>query len=307
MSAIPEYYTPQVHANGGLALVDLVKWLIGDHDTLVGPGWTIVEAYDGTLRETPSGAGISLAELGAGNNWRVGVIPLNSWIVLESGVSLVSGNSFQIYIEYDTTTNADIYLLPLADFATGGGAQSPPTLPTKIGTSDTTPHSFGFQASGATYLGIADETMLSFVYDNTTVLEWLYVGEVDGARAADVRPFVINSDGAAVFLDLNGANFRRISPVDDTTDLSGVPEGFGLTRCDTGDDSFLNAYGAYPVGVNFTTAGHTHNVGWLRHLRCVDRNVGSRGTLGNLAWAHFNNSVSGAGFAMAWDGATAYP
>lgn len=312
MSLTPNIYPKVSHPSGGVALRDLILFLLNDHGSYTGPGWTWVDSYDaaGGFRETPQSDGTTLdvAQFAnPANKWAVGDISAGSWIVLRSGASLVHATHFHVFLEFYTTTNIRFHLLPMDNYDNGLALSGnrPDWTTMAIPKVPATYGNMGVSASGANYSAVVDETVLNWVFDDGGALNWLCIQEVDASKAADTRPFVCLNNSGGVHLTTSGAYWSRLSPVDDTTVITGFPEGLGLVQCSAGADGLLGEYGIYPVGVYFTTGGHVHTAGWLRHIRCADGGIGARGTLDTKNYVYFREGY--AAVAFPWDGVTDYP
>lgn len=115
----------------------VVEFITGDH-AQEGPviPWTVIEADDTSRRDTPSGGNSSADDIPVANLWNPtnsGDLPTGSWCVVESADSDEGpGVHLQILFDVVSATSLDMYLIPKADFVTGGGTTGGalPTLPT---------------------------------------------------------------------------------------------------------------------------------------------------------------------------------
>ena len=89
------FYPAVPHGTLLEALPQMVRWLVNDHPTYTGPGWTIVEASSNSRREVPSNPS-NIDSLAQATDWAAGSIAINDWIVLESA-NANNSNHFQIY------------------------------------------------------------------------------------------------------------------------------------------------------------------------------------------------------------------
>jgi hypothetical protein len=287
------------HVTMASAVYALVQFLTDEHPTDEGPGWEVVEAYDGADLDTPSG-GTKLADLPSDNAWQTGPLTsTGSWIVLRSlGGSVAT--KFQLYIEYGATSQMQYLLIPFDDFATGVGG-SPPTFPstafgTALGTL-VTYQPFGNGVVGHMY-AVADEGMVAFVTDSIqpVSLRWFYAGEVDqfpGQSSSDARPFILMDNPTTGFDDDSSLEvWNRISPFDDTTLITNGhvcfykidEEGQSIHSKQNSVAGSLSTLGVNlvsPVPILWDTTSHTHIAGMLRNVFCADGTLGMRQTINN--------------------------
>lgn len=305
---------------GGLR--NLVDWLTGSsRGSLVGGATTgptgvqVVEADDGTLREV-SGDG-TLAGLGAGNKWRTGTgLAAGNWIVVSFPGT--GANGFQVLLYCQTSQRIAYQLIPLADWATGGGSTSTPTLPaTTVPAARTNGSNYPVfdHDANVTFRAFCDEGVLCFTVDDGVIAEMAhyYAGEVDEADAADTRPFVI-LDNVDEPLD-NLGDWQRLSPVDGTTILT-LGDAWGMNpynnsnQWNNSDPQYTDFHNRVrgPIGVGFRDVAHQHIAGWCRYMEAINQSVAQRATADSLARIIFNHFTSGqAAIICSWDGATAYP
>lgn len=287
------YYLEQMPSDVTIGLRNFIDWLLGTSRGdaasgagTAGPGWTLIEADDGTVREVPSG-GTTLADLSAGNKWRTGAtLPLSAWCVVQGAGTL--GNPLQVLARVENSTGRFAFqMIPLADWTTGGGSTSTPTLPaTTVPATPTAPDTL--TASGYLYC-TADLGMFALAYDNKTTLtnHWWYVGEVDPPDIADdPRPFVFWDDPND---PLDGEDWRRLSPVDNVTLLGGSNAGrrmcyapydvTGALTSGAPPKNALSKINEYSLGVDFITTSHDHDAGVLRYVTGAHVGIGARGTV----------------------------
>jgi hypothetical protein len=310
----PKIYPRVFHASHGLGLRDVVAFMIDDHASLTGPGWSIVEAYDGATasRQVPSittGTG-ALASFTGTFSWKDNTVSPNDWIVLECN----EGTNFQVYFEYATTTTIQYIMFPYADFVTGGGAVSPPTFPARAVGSTTSVVTQGF--CGVTWSWwsvIADEQMMALVttQDGKTCIEAGYIGSVSNPLPSDTRPFVIYDVPSVVRLydGSGGTYWNRVSPVDDTTIIG---SGYYCWHR-LGNDNrpvpvdtthWLDEQPLFPIGVMFTDTGHSHFAGFLRNVYGIHRKDGYRNVYGTKAYIVASDNKFDAALAWPWDNTT---
>lgn len=315
-------YYPKVTKASLYAFVsDLARFLVNDLGGYTGPGWTIVEAYSstaGTKYRTPTvgdEGNMDNAAFAAGSDfgWQTGSVTATDWIVLESAAG-VYGTTFQVLFRLTSTTNLNILMFPLANFSTGSGT-TPPTYPSpSIGNGSANPVSFTGFSGSASYSIVADEAMCSILADNSTTPYWIYFGELDGAASAgtpaDDRPFVIWKNSYNVYM-APGANFCRVSPVDDSTVLtSGYNCAFNGPAVihNTGyDAALLGLYSVLPVAVYFDDTSHKHFAGFLRNIGEASAALATAGTLNSKEWMYRTSSATAVRLVTKWDTVTDYP
>lgn len=276
-----------------------------------------MEARTAAGREIPSDPA-DLDSLVTATDWPNDSIAVNDWVVLESVGGNVSA-SFQLYLEYNSTTQMSVMMIPKADFtATGVGSASPPTFPsTAYGTNAGSLVNVGGFTSNATYSCVADEGMMSVLFDDSSSPDWTYAGEVESVfnsgTVQDARPFVIMDSPTTV--GWGSFIFTRLSPFDEeTVNTSGIPAPMMANNQNTHEstnvttDSLGGFTSILPVGVQFTDAGHTHFTGFLRNVFTgaeLLANNGARTISGsNYMYRHSNSTRPGV--VWQWDGTTAY-
>jgi len=314
------HYPVQSHADFITALPDMVRFLINDHGVLVGPNWSLIEAYDGTTRETP-GLPHDMDSFSAGFGWRTGALGLGDWIVLRSDVG-VAGTQMEIYLEYDSATNLKVALIPLNNWVTSATLITPPTpelvIAKAVGAGAIlNPEGASFVSvtafsTLAKYTIVADEAMMAILIDNTTNSYWTYVGEIIPARfsgtPADDSPYVIMDAPAQVSTSMASV-WNRLSPLDDVTFLTqGMASEFntasGYVLATLMDVNPLGLWLVLPLGMYFHDTSHRHFAGILKNVASCSVDKGAIGTIGSLAWMYRNNGTTGRGLCFAWDGVT---
>jgi len=321
-------YPKRAHANLGRALPDMVRFLINDHPTITGPGWTIVEAGSGSIaRNTASNPSDLDSIVGSASVWASGTINVNDWIVLESANGN-NTNHFQLYLEYQSATQLYLLVIPNEDFVTGGAAASPPTWPTSsFGVTGSGPVTMTGFTTTAYYSIVADQGMAMFLFDDftNTNVQWTYVGEIDGARSngnpPDDRAYVAYDTPSTVrWVSSATTPWNRASPVDDVTILSGTNNGGETTHMVSPSggngmihelshrDFLLGVDSILPIGIYYANL-HRHFAGFLRNVYSVHYLMGSAGTLDSRRFAYRNNAAGAAhpGICFRWDGSSAYP
>lgn len=315
-------YPKQFHSTLGLGLRDFVAFLINDHASITGPGWSIVEAYDSAtssrqIPATVTGTG-ALASFTGTFSWKDDTLTTDDWIVLETSVG---GNEFQLYLEYATTTSLQYIMFPFEDFATGGGAVSPPTFPTRsvgAGTSVVT-HTLSNIDDGAWYTVVADEQMMALVImrGGKTNITFSYIGSLDDPLPSDTRPFVIWDSPSVASVADSGTfvPFNRVSPVDNDTVIT---NGFlgqwrvGGTGFPGGSANLVLLDGTYwldeqpllPIMIAFNDTNSQHMAGYLRNAYAVHSEAGYRSVFGALEYVVFSDDINDPAWALPWDGST---
>ena len=324
------YYNKVRHLTLEDAIHGIVSWLIDDNPSIDGPRWEIVEAYGrnfggGPVRETPTGRAFGQGALGNFAtlvSWAQNNLSTGDWIVLRTrtkkGADSNGELECEVYLEYDTASTLNIFVMPLNNFTTGGAVVTPPTFPTET---------FGSGASVVTmtmanvadYYGVADEGMFAIVMDDGTSPQWTYCGEVDGANPADQRPYVIwDTPGTVYFAFSEAGLWTRLSPVDDSTIVTDSDTtfwkqntGVGSTLVENGELAQRPDTRPMPAGIFFDDTSHTFFCGFLRNVYHGSSNMPWRGLLDSKNFIFFsdfpNNTRSNNNWSavtMRWDGVT---
>lgn len=309
------------------ALPDMVRFLINDSPATgsTGPGWTIVEAYDGTAgeREIPSTT-TDLDSLSSAVSWPNGSTAANDWIVLET-----TGNSgsFQVYLEHQTagsTAAIGFALFPKADFVTGGAATSPPTFPGSVVPTTQQNNRVIWASSPTGFITniTADEGMAAMLFDSVTYTgteihrSFIYIGEVDGAMSEDRWPFVMYTGNTELDMANAAATFDRIDPLTGTLVLDdGDASSFGMGSTHwfdlTNNNRLLGAIPFSPAGLTFQDTDYYHFAGWLRNIYIGPEVMSGSllsGSLNSREYWFKNDGTSGSPggttLIVKWDGTT---
>lgn len=251
------YYNKITHSNVGVALHDLVAWLLDDETSASvtalssawltanggsgGAGWTLIETFSATtssVREIPgttTGDGTLDSLPTATNGWRTGTLTVGDWCVLES----LGPNPYQLYLEYEDdgaspgpNSGISYKLMPLAalggadDFTTGGSVTTPPTADfpaTSVPASGFITRDLSASGSPVQYAGNADDQTINLIDDTgTTGAGYIYIGALDGVNlTADPFPYVIYNSTSLCRFDTSDIPWRRLSPVDRATVING--------------------------------------------------------------------------------------
>ncbi len=314
------FFPSQSFASLTLALPQMVRFLVNDHSSITGPGWTIVEAYDGTTREVPSDSS-DMDSFTGGFGWRTDTLGADDWIVLESA-DANNTNHFQLYLELQSTTTINFMMIPFEDFATGGSAVSPPLFPTSsYGVSSGSFVVMAGFSTEATYSIVADEGMAAILNDNnTTSVDYMYVGELDtlmvSGTQGDLRSYVIRDDVSSVgHTNSAVSRWTRLSPLDNKTVIE---DGWAASRHALGANTRVHEAGAardnllgldsiLPVSVWFNDTGHRHFAGYMRNVFGVYASLPEQsGTMSGSNFMHRANQAAEGQICMRWDGSTAY-
>jgi len=322
------YYNKVRHLTLDDAIHGLISWLIDDNPSIDGPRWEIVEAYGKTfigapVRETPTGRAFGQGALGNFAtlvSWNQNSLTVGDWIVLRTrtkkGADSNGELECEVYFEWDTTSTLTIFVMPLNNFATGGGVVTPPTFPAGTFGSGAAVVTMTM-ANVADYYGVADEGMFAIVMDNGSSPQWTYCGELDGANPADLRPYVIWDTPATVNFPFSTTGlWTRLSPVDSSTIVTDSDTtfwkqntGVGSQIAEDGDFAQRPDTRTMPAGVFFDDTSHTFFSGFLRNVYHGSSNMAYRGLLDSKNLIYFTNFAlktnnTWTGVTMRWDGVT---
>lgn len=320
----------QSQANPAAALSALCRWLVETAGL-----FTIVEAYDAdgsgsptaprtARRRTPTAGqetDFDNSEFSTGTfGWKTNALGANDWIVLRS--TNTSGNKFEVYLEYDSTTQWKYALVPLNDFTTAGGDVSPPnsadgfsatSMGSTMGGSPTLV-TCTLPAGTCNYSAVADSGCFHVLADDGTAANrrWILLGKLKSSHPDDDVPFVISTLPQIVYAYTSAARWGKLSHVDHTTGIftgwDVLPKYSTTGLLDTaGQDGLSSKWLVWPAGVHFTTASHMMT-GVLPYAYWCSSEMASSGTIGSLAYVQMTSSGGGpAHLALDWDGSTAYP
>lgn len=220
-------------------------------------GVTIDETSDGSAREVPSGGDLDNST----NQWQPGGTLTGLAWVAGRFIQGESANRCGFFIQYNgSVIIADIFPIAGDQWVAGGGTLNAPTKPT-------------LRVSAANFVDtvvdtaiVTDGTMLSIV-NLGAGSRCGYLGELHPVQTAvnDPQPFALYS-GSGGFQTSNG--WKRISPVDDLTALSGtaaVPSVIGDCALD---------HSLYPIAVGFN-ATDPHLAGWAKHSAIANTFTGT--------------------------------
>lgn len=271
------YSTPQIVSPSNL--LDLL-FILGH--ALNDEGVTIDETSDGSAREVPPGGDLDNST----NQWQPGgTLTGFAWVAgrFKQGDS---ANRCGFFLQYNGSfIIADIFPIAADQWVAGGGSLNAPTKPT-------------LRVSAANFAGtlidsaiVTDGTMLSIVNLGGST-RCGYLGELSPVQAAanDPQPFALYSGTSGW---QTGSGWQRISPVDDTTMLTGstnVPATIG--------DCVLD-HSLYPVAVGFNNATHAHLAGYAKHSAVANTFTGTGAYTYSppgetRTWVAYDGSFSGA-------------
>lgn len=315
----------------------LLRFLVGD-DVLGGGTWSLLYACDSGTRTDAPADPHDVDSLNVANPWRDSTgasLAERDWFVVRSGLAS-GGHYFELFVQIvnngTATSNLSFKLLPLADDGLSGGWAYTGTSGT-LATIFATPPTGCVPAAAAVYPWLVKNSLsnFSFMVDAATLIclvdqggagntaGLMYVGELVGARAGDVRPFVIYSQGDAwgyTYFAVTGGQltWSRLSPINNTTVLtagyySGIyNSSIGFVHNSTQDGIVLGEASILPIGPHFTTPGHIHFGGFFKHLWSVNQGVlGPAATLDDRNYLCRGVSTTEPGLAFPWDGVTEYP
>jgi len=300
------------------AIPQMIRFLINDHSTYTGPGWTIVEAYDGTTREIPS-ISSDMDSFSSGFAWRNNNPGVGSWIVLES-TNAHNLNHFQVYFEIDSTSQMEIMMIPFEDFQTGGDATTLPLFPTSsFGSASGSLYGLTGFTSEAQYTVVADEGSCIILNDRTGSAAYMtYIGEIDTTYgSADVRSYVVR-DGIEVGVANGPTDLRyaKLSVMDNKTVINEgsectfyTPDKGSSVHHGTVRDNLLGPDSIIPVGLWFDDPGHSYFAGWLRNFYSAPFQIStetSSGTFNNSSYIFRRNEISEAFVVLPFDGSSSF-
>lgn len=282
--------------------------------------WTIVEAYDASaaskLRVPTVGQTGSLTNTAfnsGGFSWAgLTAIALNDWIVLQS---TNSGSQCQVLFRVASTTSVLTWMIPDANFATGGSDVSPPVLPATAfgssqGTSATGGAALTYQASGHSFYGVVDAGYFHLFASHATQSSQrsLFAGQMVSSVPGDTKPFGLNIT-AAVPSGSATNQFARVSPggtfIATGSVVTYTAASVNILASGQGKlDSPSTMYWCLPTMVSWNTANHRH-VTYIPECYQVDAGLGQTGTLDDRNIAYLTSAGSTPAYATAWDGTTA--
>lgn len=240
-------------------MVDVIEALCGGVGSIPSTTlWTVIDSWDGTTREVPSGNLLANST----NGWMPGspTPGSGSWIVTQCQAGERS-TVHQIKWTVSGTT-AQMQLIPYADWTPGGGTGAAPTLPSRI----TVATSLNIGIGNTPRAIVWDESMVAWSgcsVATSTVIS-LYLGEVHCPfdESTIPRPFVHVRVTAATTWD--SGSWSHYSQINDTTLCTA--NGLGMTL--SGQLSTEIPFGGFltPVRLYNTTVGHKYFIGTARHI-----------------------------------------
>jgi hypothetical protein len=310
-------YPYQLHTSTQEAIAQIVRWLIRDHASIVGPSWSLIECYDGALgvapkRRVPANAHDLDSLPGAGNVWPLNIPGIGDWCMVESRVGR-GGNKTQVLFIYTGAAVISLIQCGEDDFVPGGVDATPPALP-----ADCVGAGVGglvAMASGdGRYTLEADQSHFQFWTDIGGVRNWTYIGETDECR--DSKCFII-WDTPATFYVGQVAAFNRwdasvpgvLSTGYPVEPMSAASLAFGPLRnaAGHGDPGTAGGYDiCFPVWIQFDDAPGYYVSGRLRNTCGADRSIGTLAQTTDKRWICSASAASRGDICTAFDGATTY-
>lgn len=311
------YYRYLATSNTADAINELVRFMVNDHATETGPGWTIIDTYSGsaaTPHEVPSDA-TDLDSLAADNTWRTGSLGTSDYIVLQSSSA---SNKFQIGIEYQSTSLMRFIVAPQAgfntsadntDLTTAGNWDNP-----KLATND-----FSITNSAANMAITANDDRFILMMNNSGTKRWTYVGKLINTYAADEYSAVYYNNEGIIRTNqsqgISGNFWKKTSMVNDTTELTcagtsldgSLGEIMGHAT-DYVTDPDGGASKMFPISLLSNTSGHQGHFGDLDGVYSLQRSFSTASllyTLNTKAYIYAGDSASYSAVAWEWDGVTA--
>lgn len=320
--------TLQVDPAGGGAttlestMVDLLRFLVDDCDgtsydclpgaATTGPGWTIVEVYDGS-REVPADP-TDVDSLTTATAWKGdgSGLAAGDYFVVESADSTGGGgtNHFQVVFEYDSTSVIKYALIPLEDWQVGTSTPDAAGTAHFVG-AGTALVSFTTGTGAFKMFIVADEDVVIMLRDDSSNPDILYIGGVDGnlstSTPPDDRPWIVRDTPDDVTLAF-GSYFNRMASDDSTVLTTGYPGYvYGQTHGFNQTGQYNGSFWLFSVPIWFDDASHKHFSGTLQYVRQSSKDLGTVGrTINGAAWACRGTNASYPPWCVSWDG-VAYP
>lgn len=339
----PEFFraiTFAMPADRNLGFYEMMQWLNDDHATETGPGWVLIAADDTVRIDTAT----TFTLLNSANDWSKGnanTPPDGSWCCLQT----LPGNTARVWqfvcffgsfggspeanalrvtmvmIPYADGTGSDPFVVPGATTAAAS-----PAVPTLSMVSRCYTDSAEWSGN-VKMCAVADENSFVFLpsvdgVDPIARRTWWVAGELENGPTGETRNFVAHqfegptNPGPHIEESAAYNGFARVEARNSNTTI--LTEGlwlelFGASGIDRLADEPagpLDALGRPPVlplGVYFRDENRSEVAGFFRLLREVTPTLGKKGTLATLTFLYLNSTVNQPGFAMKWDGSTAFP
>lgn len=316
------FYRWVQHDTTALAIANLARYLINDHATETGPGWTIVDTYSSaasTPHEVP-GTATDMDSLAADNGWRTGTLAIGDYIILES---LSASNKFQVGIEYQSTTIVRFIVAPLGGFSTVAD-NADMTTAGNWASAKLTTFDYNVLAGKGNWGMVADaDKFILFCKTQTTSVgwRWTFIGKLDptGLYSTDAYPVVQFSGETLAYVGdgtgICSANWKRLSLADDSTEATGsvaVPNIAGtnlIADVDASKNALTDEWTLYRCYLVGTTASHAGAWGFLPDVYAMSKGLvtfpqSGFGTIENKTYAYLCNSANQGAIVFAWDGVT---
>lgn len=311
------FYAKQSKATTAAFIADMARFLINDLGGFTGPGWTVVDTYSsaaGTPHEVP-GTPTDMDSLAADNGWRTGNLVANDYIILaNNNVSF----PFQVGIEFQSTVLIRMIIAPKSGFDTAAN-ETDMTTAANWDSAKLTTFDFTTVNSVSNYSIVADSDRFILFFEQWPSVSWTYVGLPDTTtlHTGDLYPACFYSTETNVYFSIGtstglaSASWRRLSAVDETTEVNCNATGFSAYggTADSSNGAYDTASSSYrlcPAYLMSTVAGHLGITGKLKGVYNTATMLGnaSKGTLGTQAYA-FVSDAAYAPVVFDWDGATA--
>ncbi len=276
-------------------------------------GISVIECYDGTIREVPSDGKISGLTTSLWKS-RSEALDTGSWIVLQFEGFNASADPFQIFLQQGSTANRLTWsVLKNADFVTGGGDTTEPDMPTvECGpVVDTT----NMDALSTVQMWV-DAGALHIKWQDPIVEDdqWLLnICENEGGSATDLYPIVM-SDNLAYGGAQGDDNWWRTSPKDGTTTLVEGTLWFehkhtagALMNAPDPQYSDVHPRPRWRLGLGFEDASHQHKAGYFRLMDAINESSGSKATTAGKSRCIVAPDTGIMNYTFPWDSVTDYP
>ena len=304
-----------------LAIPQLARFLINDHSTETGPGWTIIDSYSSaaaTKHEVP-GTATDMDSLAADNGWRTGTLAVSDYIILES---LSASNKFQVGLEYQSTSTLRFIVAPLGGFSTVADNVDMTTAgnwaSAKLSTFD-----YNVLVGNGNWGMVADaDRFILFSKTETTAHSWAwtFIGKLDstGLYSTDEYPVVQYIGETAAYIGngtgLSAANWKRLSLVDDSTEATGAAltvtsSAQVIADIDIAREYLSKDWVLYRCYLTGTTSGHAGAWGFLPDIYAMSAGLvkfpqSGFGTLESKTYAYLCGSANQGAIVFPWDGTT---
>jgi len=215
----PRWYDKQSNANSGIALQNVARFMCNTLGGFTGPAWTCKQVYSAAAAvpwDTP--AGNDFTTLPGDNSFKPGNTPaVGDFVVLESASA---ANKLQIAIQRESATNWRIVVCPKQGWDNAAHNTTVENAANWIQTPIQTVCNLTVPNGVANYSVICDEDVFIPIVEDGTPPTGTYAGKCDQADSLDLTPVVLCTSPSVYVGNWNGGVFRRISPVDNTTEAT---------------------------------------------------------------------------------------